>query len=425
MSAEVEVSGGLEPLPKHSRPPSLDLPCSWEEIPFMTPSQSETDDSSSVAETITSAPSEPSTPTTNTNQNDDDYALNDTVFTESIEFTKHHNCTIINENKSIGRISRYLVSEDVLCVSSSVLRLMFTVSAAPQRSTHQGKTQRGGNSPMGGKILRLEGHPDAIEIILGIIHFCPPSGLENITFGSLTRLASVVERYQWKDALQPWSNIWIKKFQKHALSPGYENWLYVAKVFCGDREVDRLVNRLADECGTCGINILRYNEDGTKTLPTELWPKELKYRILGLRERRLNHLNFCLTLLLAVFNYTSSLDPLDHLCSNKACLDLAYGSLLRSMSVRNIPITPGYSVGTSSEDDVVPKAAKFKWNRSAAELEKELKELTVDTLDVVIPSHRCSLRDLKAGFAECMERHDLSGFDRIPALQVLLRLGCV
>ncbi|KAF3215905.1 hypothetical protein TWF106_008592 [Orbilia oligospora] len=81
--------------------------------------------------------------------------------------------------------------------------------------------------------------------------------LHTLSFKAWKDLTVLAETYQWTQALQPWKSIWIKKHEASFLLSGYEDWLYLSKVYGSDYQVDQLVTTLSLHCHFDGKQISR------------------------------------------------------------------------------------------------------------------------------------------------------------------------
>ncbi|KAK6519756.1 hypothetical protein TWF506_000055 [Arthrobotrys conoides] len=271
--------------------------------------------------------------------------------------TKEYDFLILNTDKNNGKLSKFLVSMDILSVSSPVLRSLIKPRARTQASQTDaqefGETKAPVNAIMRSRnILELEEDEFALCLILSIIHFCPKEKLKYICFKSLTNVTALVEAYQWKQALQPWCSAWTLNHTASLLQPGYENWLYISRVFSSDYQVHELMALLSIECGFDGERLSRYNPKtkSTEVLNTELWTEEQKA--------------------------------------------LAYGSLLHSIQ--------------ASKLEQYPQSAE--WKGSVLELLDEINSLTFNTLDIVVEGHTCAIQGLKKILSICLTDYGLSDF---------------
>ncbi|KAF3141818.1 hypothetical protein TWF594_005876 [Orbilia oligospora] len=298
--------------------------------------------------------------------------------------TEDHNFVILNNDKPRGRLSKYLVSKDVLSVSSPVLRSLIKPSTRNQTTQAQKQGCENINAPptaimRADNILQLEHDTHSLYKILSIIHFCSTvDKLHKLGFKDWKDLTVLAETYQWTQALQPWKSIWITKHRASFLLPGYENWLYLSKVYGSDYQVDALIRTLSLYCRFDGNQISRYdNTIGfVEELNTELWPEERKALILNLRESKVEHMLSCLTAL------------------------GSYGSLLQSINAGKL--CPRLVLGS--------EGLEARWEESVAELHEQIESITFSTLGIVIKEHKCAIQGLKKSLSFCLTSFGLLDF---------------
>ncbi|KAF3297141.1 hypothetical protein TWF132_008499 [Orbilia oligospora] len=298
--------------------------------------------------------------------------------------TEDHNFIILNNDKPQGRLSKYLVSKDVLSVSSPVLRSLIKPSTRNQTAQARKQGCENINAPLTAimrtdSILQLEHDTHSLYKILSIIHFCSTvEKLHKLGFKDWKDLTVLAETYQWTQALQPWKIIWITKHRASFLLPGYEDWLYLSKVYGSDYQVDALIGTLSLYCSFDGKQISRYdNTTGfAEELNTKLWPEERKALILSLRENKVEHMLSCLTAL------------------------ESYGSLLQSIYAGKL----GSRIVSGSE------GLEVRWEESVAELQEQIESLTFSTLGIVIKEHKCAIQGLKKSLSFCLTSFGLLDF---------------
>ncbi|KAF3282271.1 hypothetical protein TWF970_001684 [Orbilia oligospora] len=109
-----------------------------------------------------------------------------------------------------------------------------------------------------GNTLQLEHDEYSLYRILSIIHFCcTVDKLHNLDFKAWKGLTVLAETYQWTQVLRPWKSIWVRKHGTSFLLPGYEDWLYLSKVYGSDYQVDALTRTLSLYCRFNGKQISR------------------------------------------------------------------------------------------------------------------------------------------------------------------------
>ncbi|KAF3090218.1 hypothetical protein TWF102_009432 [Orbilia oligospora] len=362
------------------------------EQPLDTPSETNADSTTEKDSNVSS-------------ESDDEISINNIQITEQSDFV------IIAEDDSTKEIYNFFVSKAVLSISSPYFRSLFQQHSpnvelyADQLAEVRGLGVKPGELSIAGDKIKLKGTPSAFRSVLSILHFCPEANLLDINFESVRDIAFVAEQYGWTKALQPWSTSWLPIHSKFALYSGYEDWLYVAKVFGTEDRVDELVNALSRRCSFNGEKISRGFFTFSRVLHTELWPSNLKDRILTLRQQRINHLQSCVRTLLCVLrsrknielNFEICTEPggirsgelWNRLCTSDHCHALAFGSLLQSSDAINLKIA-------ISDKELV-------WFGSADELEKRFQEfITITTLNSIVSGHKCAIQDLKASLNKCL-----------------------
>ncbi|KAF3137240.1 hypothetical protein TWF703_005163 [Orbilia oligospora] len=369
-------------------PAPRNLPNSWNSIPPRTPSRSDVDSNSVMAEETASDPSTSglSTPqrldfeTSDNPANTSGASIN---LTNATIFTEDYDLIVVVRSQTDQRTFIYLVSKDILSVSSSVLRPIIRVLPAPNGVLGAIATARGL------KKLYIDGDPEALRVIFRILHFDADESCRDVEFNTLCQIAILADKYQWQMALQTWSEIWLLLWEKFALDPGYENWLYISKVFNSLNEVEKLVELLGKECSALGVEGFqpyRINGAQNQYLNTELWSVDLINKIMNQRRVRIRRLCSSLCLLSRVIGCPEKvvLESKGPLCDSDLCWDLAFGSLTRSIAKARLTATSRLITD---------------WNKSVVELESKLKSLQFVTLEAIVPEHKCALQGLKSGFA--------------------------
>ncbi|KAK6348702.1 hypothetical protein TWF718_006489 [Orbilia javanica] len=165
------------------------------------------------------------------------------------------------DSSACTEILQFLVSKHAISISSPIFKALLAFGESD--ATNETDT------------LQLYcDNPSAFSIIFRIIHFCPVEDLFDLDFKSFVRIAILCEEYELHNALRPWMYIWSQKYSKHALDPGYEDWLYISKKFGSGEKLEELVNILANECGAisdCGAYLFR----GEKKALTKNWPRDI------------------------------------------------------------------------------------------------------------------------------------------------------
>ncbi|KAK6502069.1 hypothetical protein TWF481_009880 [Arthrobotrys musiformis] len=269
---------------------------------------------------------------------------------------------------------RYFVSRNVLSLSSPAIHQMLQTNVKLELPTGGDPGQSPEESEW---TLHLEGSPQAMHVVLMMLHLKAIDGFFNISFELFTEISVLCDKYGWQDALRPWVRSWLDKFTKNVLKPGHENWLYAAKVFGSDKKVKELIAALAEEISTPndgGSFVFRRE----KRISKALWPEAITNQIMQLRSTEIMKLSTAIRSLVDTLKDGSA--DCRRLCSSQSCIDHALGSLLRSVSQNGLSIL----LDTHKE-----------WPGSVNVLRDHLSAVRFDTLEKLTPSHTCALGTLK------------------------------
>ncbi|KAK6511110.1 hypothetical protein TWF481_000032 [Arthrobotrys musiformis] len=99
------------------------------------------------------------------------------------------------------------------------------------------------------KLVTLEDDdPEALSIVLNLLHLnsksLPP--VEDLSWNTFYEVAIIWDKYDISNLIRP---PWIRHFQKHMNSIGYENWLFIGKTFQQEEGYVELTARLIIEAG--------------------------------------------------------------------------------------------------------------------------------------------------------------------------------
>ncbi|KAK6519753.1 hypothetical protein TWF506_000052 [Arthrobotrys conoides] len=251
----------------------------------------------------------------------------------------------------------YLVSKHILIRSSTIIKSL--VSSMPKDA----------------RTVNLTGDSNAMNIILRIIHFHSMDDVFYLTFEEVKQVAILCDRYKWHNVLRPFSRAWLQKYAKGALEPGFEDWLFVAKVFECDLWVEDLLLVLAEQCGEpspCGGFIDRRGV----TIPTSLWPRHHLAKILARRQEKLDYLVELLKQFKEFVNFSTG--PSTTTCESEVCLNLANGSFNRS-------------VRQCGMSQLLEGTGGMEWPGSVQGLRGQICDLQFQTLSCALPGHICWL----------------------------------
>ncbi|KAF3312402.1 hypothetical protein TWF173_007203 [Orbilia oligospora] len=191
--------------------------------------------------------------------------------------------------------TKFRVLEKVLWVSSPVLKNLITEAktrtsgAVDPIETDDNESSESENSDSNTS-LTLEGDPSAFKIVFQVFHGHSQGHgeqLKNIEFKVFTQIVWLCEKYGWHKALRRWTRFWRKKYEPHALEPGYENWLYIADVLKKTKHVEKLSTLLGRDCGIFpagrspeGPGQGRFFSRNGQVVDASLWPPMTFRKIL-------------------------------------------------------------------------------------------------------------------------------------------------
>ncbi|KAK6502072.1 hypothetical protein TWF481_009883 [Arthrobotrys musiformis] len=233
---------------------------------------------------------------------------------------------------------------------------------------------------------------DTLRRLFQILHGRSDTSLLHLDFHSVARIAVACERYECYQAFLPWKHIWVEKYWKNMLEPGYEDWIRIGEIF-EVWETDELMGVLANECaynyshrnGVCGTHVLTR---GGKEVPTNLWSQ---LSILDFIERRKNKIGRLIRVLKELME---ALDPGNDICSLSLCVSLAYGSLIRSIKQEGL-----WAFVELGEP----------WVSSATELKEKLGRVKLHTYRDCEGTHNCPITLLKEKYEAYMKWGYASG----------------
>ncbi|KAK6342312.1 hypothetical protein TWF718_007715 [Orbilia javanica] len=258
------------------------LPKDWANIPKGTPTHSEPDTDTSRSESPVSKRLIPRSITVNcvdsSTNTQRKYKLDDIVEgdkTESI-LVEDWDCIILTGARHRSWKHLYGVSKDVLCASSPVFGNMkdALVKCYIPLSTDTGTIEYKSCYLIS---LVINDSWKDLELIFRIMHFTTFSHDLDIDFGTLRRVARICSAFSWQTALRSWSHLWLQKYEHKALLPEYEGWLEISNIFGTAKEVEKLVELLANECSEVQQDkVTRYASGRHYTVSTEHWPANLR-----------------------------------------------------------------------------------------------------------------------------------------------------
>lgn len=122
----------------------------------------------------------------------------------------------------------YEVSSHILSESSPVFRRMFATDSPFLEGQLLSDAQTTGVKPA---FSLPEDDPDALLIILRILHLKHSSLPANVGFETMVELAILADKYELVEALQFWVAKWTTLFGCPMETVGEENWLVVCSIF--------------------------------------------------------------------------------------------------------------------------------------------------------------------------------------------------
>ncbi|KAF3090215.1 hypothetical protein TWF102_009429 [Orbilia oligospora] len=258
----------------------------------------------------------------------------------------------------------YLVSRHVLIRSSTIIKSL--VSSMPNDA----------------HTVNLIGDSNAMNIVLRIIHFHSMDDVFNLTLEEVKKVAILCDRYKWHNVLRPFTRAWLQKYARKALEPGFEDWLFVAKVFECDLWVEDLLLVLAEQCGKPSPRGGFIHRKGV-AVPTALWPRHHLAKILARRQEKLDYLVELLNQFKEFVKFSTG--PSGTTCESEVCLNLANGSFNRS-------------VRQCGMGQLIEGTGEWEWEGSVQELREEICDLQFQTLSWVLPGHICWLQSIWENF---------------------------
>ncbi|KAF3190056.1 hypothetical protein TWF225_002552 [Orbilia oligospora] len=261
-------------------------------------------------------------------------------------------------------VGNYLVSRHVLIRSSTIIK---SLVSSMSNDAHT---------------VSLIGDSNAMNIVLRIIHFHSMDDVFNLTFEEVKKVAILCDRYKWHNVLRPFTRAWLQKYARKALEPGFEDWLFVAKVFECDLWVEDLLLVLAEQCGKPSPRGGFIHRKGV-AVPTALWPRHHLAKILARRQEKLDYLVELLNQFKEFVKFSTG--PSGTTCESEVCLNLANGSFNRS-------------VRQCGMGQLIEGTGEWEWEGSVQELREEICDLQFQTLSWVLPGHICWLQSIWKNF---------------------------
>ena len=129
------------------------------------------------------------------------------------------------------------VSRKVLSLSSPVFRAMLGAESRFSESTDK-EFERDGT-----QVVSFEDDDfQTMAIVARIMHLQSNQVPKKLTFKQLYQVAILCDKYDFKECLGPWPNIWAKPYLKSYALEGYEGWLFMSIVF-GNEEIFKDISK--------------------------------------------------------------------------------------------------------------------------------------------------------------------------------------
>ncbi|EPS43609.1 hypothetical protein H072_2406 [Dactylellina haptotyla CBS 200.50] len=249
---------------------------------------------------------------------------------------------------ALQRLESPLLDREVLCPTSDVLiklangnEIHYYLASSQILSLVSPVWRKGldPDSPFKKKIIKYNGREitvldledndqESLAMILRCSHFQMDRIPSTLSFERLKRLAIVCDKYDCAKVFKPWFDGWLARWENDILTPGHEDWLFIAKVFESTNFVTELISLLIENSSSlseCGTYIKVKDVD----VPVELIFNFVTNEIEIERERRIEISVSKLRNLLKGF-FEDSRETAGW-CSFEGCQSLVYGSFIRSI----------------------------------------------------------------------------------------------
>ncbi|KAF3910747.1 hypothetical protein ABW21_db0209788 [Orbilia brochopaga] len=226
----------------------------------------------------------------------------------------------------------FLVASHALCMASKVWKRIIHPNGFREL-----ETEPHGSDGATIKVIRLEDDAaNTLDMVFSIIHLRTESIPKNLSFRRLRQLAIICDKYECGKALGPWPGMWMQEHIANAMAPGFEDWLFIAKVLdptqMRAKEISRNLVLEAGSKSICGSYMKRYatSSETQFEVNLDLMPDKIKERAHALRKVIKMLRQFVGELSCVSFNdqYFNLPRPITF-C--RTCSDIALGSLMRSL----------------------------------------------------------------------------------------------
>ncbi|KAJ6258830.1 Peregrin [Drechslerella dactyloides] len=151
-----------------------------------------------------------------------------------------------------------------------------------------------------GKVCLLvtleDDNPEALLIVFHLLHLNTKSlpAIKELPWDTLREIAAIWDKYDLSNLIRP---PWLKHFENRMMEVGYEDWLFIAKVFKVEERYAELTARLVIEIGetrrsrgTAIDENAAFLRVGT-VIKTSSWPSLIKDHIKAERSQLLNRID--------------------------------------------------------------------------------------------------------------------------------------
>ncbi|KAK6540627.1 hypothetical protein TWF694_008021 [Orbilia ellipsospora] len=286
-------------------------------------------------------------------------------------------------------LAEFQVSKEILSRSSSEIERMITAKPTSWCIREGKKVQ----------YINICGSKEALMRILYILHFQAGDDLYGLEFDEVIEIAALCELYSWSRSIHPWPRIWWESYERYAMRPGYEDWLYLTQVFGGLYTAENLINDLILDCKPSpklSLSILRDGEE----VSTRRWCLTDRKKVL---DGRLAQIEQMLKLLRCVYErFRSPNFGYEKFCDDPICGYIARGSLLNCLEDRGlarfietveVKNEKGQKKETETQELRYQLSAK-DWEGSVNDLLEVFKNVELDTLGERLPKHDCDMEDI-------------------------------
>ncbi|KAK6342281.1 hypothetical protein TWF730_001757 [Orbilia blumenaviensis] len=114
-------------------------------------------------------------------------------------------------------------------------------------------------------------NPDCLLNLFRCTHFQYNDAPTKFDFHDLRELAIICDKYDCAQVLKPWLNNWLGPWENCVLEPGYEDWLFISKVFSYTNKVEELTSLLSNVSSSLSI-CGSYFKRGERNVSVEMIP---------------------------------------------------------------------------------------------------------------------------------------------------------